>query len=653
MPRIERKWRALLFGGHVQLRPIALHYESGFWYTSPACVKGRIPTNDMTGDTHVRNTIMKAGVAVFASVSLALGATGSVYDEAKVWFRGGYDANGDGIFAASEFVDSSRPKSDTAHQTVTLTGNGIQYNKGAVWSAFNPFYTNTQYYVSLPNGDCATAADCSSITIVNPLGSDESWSNFTIFIRFRWDGKFTPKNATDLEIFNTGWNGGGQRCIMFGFRYFTETDDFAPYWQVGATTTYPDATAGIKLPVGEWQDFIITVTDRGVGANASIDVYRGQNGNAFWVKGRYPWIQAWSSSWGHVARVGLASTDPITLGSAQFSGDIAAWALWPKVLNDDERREALADPRPGDALFRIGKEDGKADEFSAAASAQYEVDANGTWDIVPSALDGTHDTLKIDFEVPPSYDYLNQILRLVAISGDGWIEGTVADNVRGTSVQLRARRCTPGHPADFFVPHDKLRTGPHTLTLKFLRGSGVTFDVIEMQGSFCLGQIDYNKYPNKQFDGNSGQTYYNIVNGYWRAMDGGISDDTLFDSTAANYDPATNTATTVFFNVPEDLVCCSNELYISYNQFKEKPNRVCWYLNNAQFYDSTTHDDGVEYQFEVKAKRFPANSFVPGVNTIKLRRTHAGSWWGGIRGLRIEILDAPPPEPTGTVFVVR
>ena len=88
-----------------------------------------------------RNTIMKLGVAALASASLALGAAGNVYDEAKVWFRGGYDANDDGIFAASEFVDSSRPKSDTAHQTVTLTGNGVQYQKGAVWSAFNPFYT--------------------------------------------------------------------------------------------------------------------------------------------------------------------------------------------------------------------------------------------------------------------------------------------------------------------------------------------------------------------------------------------------------------------------------------------------------------------------------------------------------------------------------
>ena len=94
----------------------------------------------MTGETLVRNTILKAGIAAFASVSLALGVTGNVYDEAKVWFRGGYDANGDGIFAASEFVDSSRPKSDTAHQTVTLTGNDVRYKKGAVWSAFNPFH---------------------------------------------------------------------------------------------------------------------------------------------------------------------------------------------------------------------------------------------------------------------------------------------------------------------------------------------------------------------------------------------------------------------------------------------------------------------------------------------------------------------------------
>lgn len=90
----------------------------------------------------------------------------SVYDDAKVRFRGGYDANGDGVFAASEFVDSARPKSDSVHQTVTIAGSDVAYGHGAVWSAFNPFYTNTQYYVSITNGDCAAAADCSSIRIL-------------------------------------------------------------------------------------------------------------------------------------------------------------------------------------------------------------------------------------------------------------------------------------------------------------------------------------------------------------------------------------------------------------------------------------------------------------------------------------------------------
>lgn len=598
---------------------------------------------------------MKTGVATLASASLALGATGNVYDEAKVWFRGGYDANGDGIFAASEFVDSSRPKSDTAHQTVTLTGNGVQYNKGAVWSAFNPFYTNTQYYVSLPNGDCAAATECSSIKIVNPLVSGESWPDFTLFVRFRWDGKFAPGSTDKIFLVDTGVNWGGKRCFKFGFKYFPETDDFAICWEIGAVNDgkNPTKTDGIKLPVGEWRDVIITVADKGFDHTASLNVYWGVDGTAWWRGGQYPWLTRWTSpDTISVSRIGLEATDPITIGTATFSGDIAAFALWPKILNEDERREVLSDPRPGDALFRIGKEDGKADEFAAAASAQYEVDANGTWDIVPSALDGTHDTLKIDFEVPPSWDQMNQIVRLVAISGDGWVEGTVEDTLRNTSERLKTRRLRPGHPANFFVDRTNLKTGPHVLTLKLIKGS-VTFDVIELRGSFRLGQIDYNMYPNKQFDATSGLTYHNVVNGYWRAMDGGLSDDTLFDPTAANYNPTTNTATTVFFNVPEDLVCCSNTLFVSYNQFKEKPNRVCWYLNNNLLYNSTEADDGVEYQFEVKAKLLPANSFVPGMNAFKLRRTHASSWWGGIRGFRVEIQDAPLPEPTGTLLVVR
>lgn len=590
----------------------------------------------------------------------------SVYDDAKVWFRGGYDANGDGVFAASEFVDSSRPKTDTVHQTVTITGNGAGYGKGAVWSAFNPFYTNTQYYASFPNGNRASSSDCTAFNLVNPLASGESWSQYSIFIRFRWDGKFAPGNDNKLYVLDTGLNWNGKRGIWFGFKYFPETDDFAPFCYAGQANDVPSATKGIKIPVGEWQDIMITVYDRGVGSYASINLYMGSEGVVTNPGGLWPGLSDADS--GKTKRVRLESTDAIKIGYTAFSGDIAEWALWPKVLTYDEVREAFGALRPGDALFRIGKEDGKSDEFAAAGNRQYAVDANGTWDVVPSVLDAEHDTLTINFDVqgPESqfWSDMNQILRLVAVSGSGWIEGVVTDTERNRVLNLEPRRIAPGHPADFFVPGYYLRYGPHTLTLKFVRGSGVVFDVIEMRGSFCLGQIDYNKARNEQFKGtakNSGTAvyHYDIATGYWRAMYSGIANDTFSDTWNGNSEASAEN--TVFFDVPADLVGCTNMLHISYNNFPNgkisPPDVINGYINDTLFYASTTvagSADGKEWDWEVVPLVIPPNTFVPGRNAFRLRRVYSsGTWWGGIRGLRIAIQNGPPPDKTGMVIILR
>ena len=634
---------------------------------------------DGTESFHTKNILnketktMKRLALLISAVVTVHGTTlaASVFDDAKVWFRGGYDANSDSVFSANEFSDSARPKSDTAHQTVTISGSGVAYGKGAVWSAFNPFYTNTQYYVSLPNGDCAAAEDCSSIKIVNPLASDESWSQFTIFVRFRWDGKFAPGSANRIDILNTGVNWGGKRCFKFGFKYFTSTDDFAPWWEIGAVTdgSNPANTAGLKFPVGEWRDMVVTVVDRGVGSYASMNLYMAEAGTITNPGGAWPSLTKWTGTSGNsVCRVGLASTDAITIGTATFSGDIAAFALWPKVLTYDEMREAFGALRPGDALFRIGKEDGKADEFAASGREQYTIDANGTWDVVPSVLDGTHNTLTINFDVqgPDSqfWSDMNQILRLVAVSGSGWIEGVVTDTERNRVLNLEPRRIAPGHPADFFVPGYYLRYGPHTLTLKFVRGSGVVFDVIEMRGSFCLGQIDYNKARNEQFKGtakNSGTAvyHYDIATGYWRAMYSGIANDTFSDTWNGNSEASAEN--TVFFDVPADLVGCTNMLHISYNNFPNgkisPPDVINGYINDTLFYASTTvagSADGKEWDWEVVPLVIPPNTFVPGRNAFRLRRVYSsGTWWGGIRGLRIAIQNGPPPDKTGMVIILR
>ena len=600
--------------------------------------------------------LMGIGVAIAVQSSTM---AASVYDDAKVWFRGGYDANGDGVFAASEFVDSARPKSDTAHQTVTITGSGAGYGKGAVWSSFNPFYTNTQYYASFPNGSRASSSDCTAFNLVNPLASGESWSQFSIFIRFRWDGNFAPGNDNKLYVLDTGLNWNGKRGIWVGFKYFPETDDFAPFFNAGQDSKVPSATKGIKIPVGEWQDVMITVIDRGNGSTASVNLYMGSNGTITNPDGIWPYLSEKYST----IRVSLQPTDAIKIGYAGFSGDIAEWALWPKVLSYDEMREVFGALRPGDALFRIGKEDGKADEFAASGREQYAIDANGTWDVVPSTLDQAHDTLTIDFDVHANWHYLNQILRLVAVSGNGWIEGTVTDTVRNKSVVLKSRKLGPNHPADFFVPHDYLMSGPHTLTLELIRGSGVTFDVIEMRGSFCLGQIDYNKSKNVQFEGtakNSGTAVYpyDVASGYWRAMWGGIANNTFSTSGTWEDNSGASSEATFFFDVPEDLVGCMNVFHISYNNFAARidaPDAIRGYFNDTCFYDSSITADGKEWDWEVALTNVPPNTLAPGRNTFRLRRTYTGSgtWWGGTRGFRLEIQNAPPRDQVGMLIIVK
>lgn len=601
---------------------------------------------------------------LIGTVAVAVMCHASVFDDAKVWFRGGYDANNDGVFSANEFSDSARPKSDTAHQTVTITGSGAGYGKGAVWSSFNPFYTNTQYYASFPNGGRTASSDCTAFNLVNPVASGESWSQFTVFIRFRWDGKFAPGNNNMLYVLDTGLNWNGKRGIWFGFKYFPETDDFAPFCYAGQSSDVPSATKGIKIPVDEWQDIMITVYDRGVGSYASINLYMGSEGIVTNPGGLWPGLSDADS--GKTKRVRLESTDAIKIGYTAFSGDIAEWALWPKVLTYDEMREAFGALRPGDALFRVGKEDGKADEFAASGREQYTIDANGTWDIVPSVFNATHDTLAINFDVqgPESqfWSDMNQILRLVAASGYGWIEGVVTDTVRNRILNLEPRRITPGHPADFFVPGYYLRYGPHTLTLKFVRGSGVVFDVIEMRGSLCLGQIDYTKAKNEQFKGTAKNSTtaaypYDVASGYWRAMYGGIANNTFSSSGTWEGNTGASTETTFFFDMPEDLVGCTSVFHVSYNNLAATivaPDAVRGYLNDTCFYDSSITADGKEWDWEVAYTNILPNTLVQGRNTLRLRRTYSGgSWWGGVRGLRLEIQNGLPRDKAGMVLIIR
>lgn len=578
----------------------------------------------------------------------------SVYDDARVWFRGGYDANGDGAFSATEFVDSARPKTDSGHQMVKLAGAGARYAKGDVHSAYNPLYTNNQYYVSLTNGGCTAAADCTSAKLVNPLLDEERWNNYTIFMRIRWDGRI-PLNdnngidATSIELLNTDQNWNNRRGVRFLLKYFPETDDFTPYWVYGMKhfkDVVPTETKGFKLPVGEWLDLIFTIQDPGVGNNAIFKCYVATAGTLSvpetW-KGTAAWV--WLSEEHALRRVALEPSDNVTFAPAAFSGDIAAWAIWPRLLTTDEMREACADPRPGDALFRLGKEDGKADEFAAAGAAQTTVDAHGTWDVVPQTLDTTCDTMTISFDVSTSYHELNQLLRVTAAAGRGRLAATLTDTNRGTSCDLGVRKVFPGQPASFFIARNQLFSGPHTLTIRRVDGA-VTLDAIELGSSFCLGKITWQLSPINppSFTASSGMTYYDLVTGYWPGLCGEIRNDKIDEN------PDSLDETTLFFDMTAEQVACTNILTLSYNQFKNSaaPAWLNGYINDTRVY----HTDKA-YQYEVYKITLPPGTCAVGQNCFRLRWENTEQWWGSLRGVKMEVTSEPPQPHDELVILVR
>ena len=113
-------------------------------------------------------------------------------------------------------------------------------------------------------------------------------------------------------------------------------------------------------------------------------------------------------------------------------------------------------------------------------------------------------------------------------------------------------------------------------------------------------------------------------------------------------DPGSVAATTVFFDIPVDLVSCTYKLQWSYNQFKERPDSIRSYLNDCVI----EHTDN-DYQYGVAVSIVQPDTLFAGRNSFKLRRTHSDYWWGSIRGLKLHVQNAPPRVEVGMVLFVR
>lgn len=613
-----------------------------------------------------RRICAAAGACALGVAVAALPARGGVHDDAAIWFRGGWDANGDGTLQADEFVDTAHAKSETAFQTCTITGGGsVGYAKGGVWSAYNPTATNVQSYLSFPNGDAADAASCVGLKAVNPYaGTTDTASRYTIHLRFRWDGKISPAAAADgnkMVIFSNGVNTWGQSGFRMALKYFEETSDFAVYWQFGANanganaTRDPTVTDGITLTPGEWNDWFITVIDYGTDHNAYADVVRLSPGNvsrynANRIWNRDPWLSAWKSGgWYRCCSIKMTSGSSFLVADASFSGDVAAWTFWPRVLSEDEMRLAATGVRPGDAIFRLGVADGSSREFAAEGAGASSVDAQETWDAVPSRVKAG-DTLDIRFAVDAQSANLEQVLRVKAAEGSAVVTAQIATynsatQTCGAFTRLKTRRASTSHDALFFVRKDLLAAGDHVVRLSF--ANDLSLDAIELGGSWTLGTISWtlNKTEGVFTCASNATTGYDLATGNWNLMNGSL---------AADEDPLTDAATTIRFNVPADMVGCARDFTISANQFKGGTVDAIRVYVNDTLVKEFGGDGNPQWQYCCFTCEIPSSAVVAGENAIRIRRvTTTEAWWGGARGYNLTVKDAPNPDPLGGMFIVR
>lgn len=600
------------------------------------------------------NASYSSVVACLGLASLSLASVGGIYDEALVWFRGGYDANGDGVLQANEFYDSAHAKSESAFQTCTLSGT-VKYEKGAVWSRHNTLATNEQYYISFKNGDAIDAASCASLNAVNPLvGTDNKYDEYTIHFRFRWDGKFAPGSDGQILLFNNGQNWGGQRGYFIRLdRVGEEGTTFKPYYYFGANgngTGYGDTS--ITLMPGEWNDWFLLVKNVAPGINASlrfvICAQPGRVSDTWGGWSKSPWITAWSQ--GGVSKtcsIAMQSSSQFQVADKTFSGDIAQWAFWSKRLTDVEMREVLSMPCPGDCVFRVGYENGSAKEFAAEGTPAAVISAQDTWDNVPPQLSDSVKTLTIGFDVGAQHAGLDEVLRVKAVSGEGWLKAEIRKASDSAWRRLGVRGVSSDTAAVFGVPAAALAKGAHEVRLTYENGeTPIVLDVIELRGSWLMGQLVYNTFYNtgvKYFDTTNvnWSDGYDLLWGYWYGLDTGYPGDE---------NPLTSKMLTLKFNVPAEMAGCSFKQYFSLNQWAGVPEKVRFYVNGELVLDRSG-----TWQYEVFSVTYPANTFKPGENVIQVRHTGGpGAWWGSMRGMQMQVDAATVPKffkRGGSLFV--
>ncbi len=526
-----------------------------------------------------RNIIATSVIATV--VAFATPSSGDVYSNALYWARcAGIDNNNTGSMARKSQRDSLNrvtQYSDTSSQYGASHQNGPRFTTETIRFPYRGVERTSQcVYLH----QTVTAADPVAGTgtfkptrFVPPTDVRSALANsdFTLAFRIRPDLEQIMFPATFFRSSGDRWGGstgfwvalerpstnivGNATNIMSQLKFY--------YGGNGTKFVLPHAHCAVSL--GDWNDVVISVSgstkkvavlvsrgghlwngetnsemadNQSYVARFNVDSDKSLSGNGTNVHfggwdGDAPNDLSWSAT----------SLDFYT--HSFFRGSVQSFAVWTTALTTAQMREAAAWPRTD--LWRVGVEDGAANEFNGSgAAATVDVDAD-FWMLQKDFAAGASATFRFPLDAVGEAK-APQLLRIKAANDSA--AGTLSASVNGTVLTGR-RKLEAGGTVIWFVPERLLQGGAiNTIVVSRLDSgsSPVKFDAVSFGGSLQYGLDDNScnefceesKYQMAIWD-----QVYDMMGGNW--LDGPRA--LLRADSGSSY-----TSTTLNFEVPREII---------------------------------------------------------------------------------------------------
>ena len=445
--------------------------------------------------------------------------SGSVFNDAVYWFRGGKDINGNGTMDSGEAFDDlhANDVNHVNHGRMAVKGwkeNCSFVTEDVILPAYGADAPRELQYLRLNNDfkqeevkedDTVTTnvfpfsmnpyeifsshniSNKYSVVLRMRLESDPSRTEYIfrignsfndpdLLIRFQPDATWVKSTSKYVQAFRRRRNADGTITV--------NTADSASFSKVSGDI-------GLWAPTNKWFDMSIVVGEGKLRIGIAVPDKPGFSGHQTINFRETDMITEVNIA--NPTAYALFATQYATIPSNEsewgpsmcFNGSVQQIAIWDRMLNDNEVMEAFGMPRP--AIFRVGLANGSSGEFGGVrSSATQVIDGLGLWRNVANTM-APDDTWTVNFDAMRDEAGLPQIFSMHALPSSSSADISVSLN--GTS--LGTRRVIAKSRVFWPVPENLIVSGSNTLIIRRNGGSGdFLLDAMELGGSLGVGIIN-------------------------------------------------------------------------------------------------------------------------------------------------------------------